>query len=425
MAIALLAGTLLAIAGFLLTCVQGFVVASHLAAASPAARLLVTKHVAYAIPTMLLSLFSQSMVIFFFIGTGRLVKDEIAGYTEEDRRSVLDVLRGFKRRDLRPALGDCRLRPRRRRAHEGAPLLGPPRRGDDGRDRAPLGALGRVDRLHRERQAHGRSRGLRPQGPGRGSAAGRRRPPRAVSEAPLAGKTALVTGAGVRVGRAIALALAEAGADVAVHYRGSAGPAEDVARRIRRLGRRAATISADLSRPDDCRALVQAAARELGGVDLLVHSAASFHRESLEETDEAVWGRAMDLNARAGFLMAREAAADLRRRHGRVVLISDFIAETPLKNYLAHSVSKAAVEGLVRALAVELAPEVSVNGVAPGTVLVPDGTAPEVAARWADEALLRRNGDPEDVAATVVFLCAGPAFLTGQVLRVDGGKSLT
>jgi hypothetical protein len=103
MAIALLAGTLLAIAGFLLTSVQGFVVASHLTAAGPAARLLVTKHVAYAIPTVLLSLFSQSMVIFFFIGTGRLVKDEIAGYTEAERRSVLDVLRGFKRATSPPA----------------------------------------------------------------------------------------------------------------------------------------------------------------------------------------------------------------------------------------------------------------------------------------------------------------------------------
>jgi hypothetical protein len=103
MAIALLVGTLLAVAGFLLTSVQGFVVASHLAASSPVARLLVTKHVAYAIPTVLLSLFSQSMVIFFFIGTGRLVKDEIAGYTETDRRAVLDVLRGFKRATSPPA----------------------------------------------------------------------------------------------------------------------------------------------------------------------------------------------------------------------------------------------------------------------------------------------------------------------------------
>jgi hypothetical protein len=103
MAIALLAGTLLAIAGFLLTSVQGFVVATHLAQADPAIRFLVTKHVAYAIPTVLLSLFSQSMVLFFFIGTGRLVKDEIAGYSETDRRAVLEVLRGFKRRTSPPA----------------------------------------------------------------------------------------------------------------------------------------------------------------------------------------------------------------------------------------------------------------------------------------------------------------------------------
>lgn len=103
MAIALLAGTVLALAGFLLTSVQGFVVATHLAQASPAARFLVTKHVAYAIPTVLLSLFSQSMVIFFFIGTGRLVKDEIVGYAEADRRAVLEVLRDFKRRTSPPA----------------------------------------------------------------------------------------------------------------------------------------------------------------------------------------------------------------------------------------------------------------------------------------------------------------------------------
>lgn len=103
MAIALLAGTLLALAGFLLTSVQGFVVAAHLAAPGPAARLLVTKHVAYAIPTVLLSLFSQSMVIFFFIGTGRLVKDEISGFPESERRSVLGVLRDFKRRTSPPA----------------------------------------------------------------------------------------------------------------------------------------------------------------------------------------------------------------------------------------------------------------------------------------------------------------------------------
>ena len=246
-----------------------------------------------------------------------------------------------------------------------------------------------------------------------------------MSDQPLQGRIALVTGAGVRVGRSIALALGEAGADVAVHYRGSAGPAEEVAERIRGLGRRSSAILADLGQPEQCRELVRTTLGFFGGLDLLLHSAASFHRASLEESDEAVWDSAMNVNARSGFLLAREAAPALRQRSGRVVLISDFLAVQPARNYLAHSVSKAAVEGLVRALAIELAPEVSVNGVCPGTVLVPEGTSAEQAARWAKGALLRRNGSPEDIAQTVLFLCAGPSFLTGQVLRVDGGKALT
>jgi pteridine reductase len=245
-----------------------------------------------------------------------------------------------------------------------------------------------------------------------------------VSPLPLEGRAALVTGAGVRVGRAIALALAGAGADVAVHYRGSAGPASEVGAAIRTGGRKAAVVQADLARPGDCRDLVRAAAAALGGLDLLVHSAANFHRASLEDTDAALWDDAMNLNARAGFLLAREAAPLLRARGGRVVLISDALGTQPARHYAAHSVSKAAVEGVVRALALELAPEVSVNGVAPGTVLVPEGTPAETAERWARRAPLRRNGDPSDIAATVLFLCSGPSFITGQILHVDGGTSL-
>jgi pteridine reductase len=245
------------------------------------------------------------------------------------------------------------------------------------------------------------------------------------SSSSLAGKVALVTGAAVRVGRAISLALADAGADVAVHYLSSAARAEETAGAIRALGRRTLAIRADLGRPEECRRAVEEAANGLGPLDLLVHSAANFHRASLLETDEALWDSAMNVNARAGFLLAREAAPMLAARRGRVVLISDFLARDPAKNYLAHSVSKAAVEGLVRALAVELAPEVSVNGVAPGTVLVPEGTPPEEAEKLARRVPLKRNGDPEDVARAVLFLCSGPSFITGQVLAVDGGKSLT
>jgi pteridine reductase len=246
-----------------------------------------------------------------------------------------------------------------------------------------------------------------------------------VTSSALDGKAALVTGAGVRVGRAIAVALAGAGADVAVHYHASAGAAEETASAIRALGRRAVALAADLSDPEAPADLVRRSIQMLGTLDLLVHSAASFQRLPLEATEAAVWDASMNLIARAGMLLAREAAPTLRSRRGRVVLVSDFLALQPIRGYVAHSVSKAAAEGLVRALAVELAPEVSVNGVAPGTVLVPEGTSAEQAERWARESLLRRNGEPADVAATVVFLCSGPSFITGQVIRVDGGKSLT
>jgi pteridine reductase len=241
---------------------------------------------------------------------------------------------------------------------------------------------------------------------------------------PLDGKVALVTGGGIRLGRAIALALGAAGADVAVHYRSSREGAESAAGEIRTDGRRAMVVAGDLARPEDCRRIVRESIAALGGLDLLVHSAANFHRASLADTDEKVWDSSMDVNARAGFLLARESAETLRQRRGRIVLVSDFLAESPAKNYLAHSVSKAALEGLVRALAVELAPEVSVNGVAPGTVLPPEGTSAEEVERLARRVPAKRVGSAEDVAAAVVFLCSGPAFITGQVVRVDGGRSI-
>ena len=240
----------------------------------------------------------------------------------------------------------------------------------------------------------------------------------------LQGKIALVTGAGVRVGRAIALALGRAGADVALHFRSSREGAEEAAREIEARGRRAAVVPGDLAVPEDCRRVVRESIAALGGLDFLVHSASNFHRASLAETDANLWDSAMDVNARAGFLMAREAAPTLAERRGRVVLVSDFLAESPARNYLAHSVSKAAVEGLVRSLAVELAPEVAVNGVAPGTVLPPEGTPAEEIDRLARRVPAKRIGSAEDVAETVVFLCAGPSFLTGQVIRVDGGRSI-
>lgn len=246
-----------------------------------------------------------------------------------------------------------------------------------------------------------------------------------MSDPLLSGRVALVTGAAIRVGRSIALALARAGADVAVHYRSSAQEAGRVASEVQALGRRAEPVKADLADPVQCSSLVRAAVATFGGIDLLVHSAANFHRAPLEETDAHLWDSAMDVNARAGFLLVREAAPLLRQRRGRVVLLSDLLAAAPPRRYLAHAVSKAAVEGLVRALAVELSPEVSVNGVAPGAVLLPEGTSADEAQRIARRIPLGRVGSPDDVAAAVLFLCTGPSFITGQLIRVDGGESVT
>jgi pteridine reductase len=245
-----------------------------------------------------------------------------------------------------------------------------------------------------------------------------------VSGTSPSGRVALVTGGAVRVGRAIALALARAGADVAVHYRSSREQAQDAVAAIEDLGRRAVSLEADLARPEECRDLVRRAVSSLGTLDWLVHSASTFHHAPLADTTEQTWDDAVNVNARAGFLLAREAAPILTGRRGRLVLISDMMAHHPPKGYLAHAVSKSAVEGLVRALAAELAPEVSVNGVAPGAVLVPEGTTPDQADRYAKRVPAQRIGDPEDVAQTVVFLCTGPAYLTGQVIRVDGGESI-
>jgi NAD(P)-dependent dehydrogenase (short-subunit alcohol dehydrogenase family) len=241
---------------------------------------------------------------------------------------------------------------------------------------------------------------------------------------PPSARIALVTGSGIRVGRAIALCLAEAGADIAVHYNRSKAPAEAVCRQVEAMGRRAQAFHSDLGTASGCRNLMRQVVSSLGGLDWLVHSASVFHRKPLAETTEQIWDDSLAVNARAGFLLAREAAPSLSRRGGRIVFISDLMARQPPRNYSAHAVSKSAVEGLVRALAVELAPEVSVNGVAPGAVLVPEGTTPEEAAHYAKRVPLGRIGEPEDVARTVLFFCTGPSFITGQILAVDGGQTL-
>jgi pteridine reductase len=240
---------------------------------------------------------------------------------------------------------------------------------------------------------------------------------------PLRGKRALVTGAGQRVGQAIALALGAAGMNVAVHYRESREGAEHTAAEIRKLGGRACTLAADLSARDAARGLVDGALAQLGGLDLVVASAASFERVALCDVDDAAWDRSLNLNLASPFALIQRAVPALRETRGSVVLITCSSATVPMKSYLPYVVSKGALKHLMKTLALELAPEVRVNAVAPGTVLPPPSYDQAAITRLELAIPLGSVGDPQDIARAVVFLASSP-FVTGHELVVDGGRSV-
>lgn len=221
----------------------------------------------------------------------------------------------------------------------------------------------------------------------------------------------------MRVGLAITRALLAEGMQVAVHYHRS----EAAARELEREG--CVALRADLANRAAARQLVADAASALGGLDLVVLSAANFERVPFDELDDDAWDRALHLNLDGSYAVAQAAAEPLRQSRGSMVFITCSSTVTPYRNYLPYVVSKGAVRQLMRALALELAPEVRVNAVAPGTVLPPDGMAPEVLARITKRIPLGNGGSAEDVARAVAYL-ANASFVTGQEIVVDGGRSL-
>jgi pteridine reductase len=240
----------------------------------------------------------------------------------------------------------------------------------------------------------------------------------------LAGRRALVTGAGQRVGQAIALALGRAGMRVAVHYRQSREGAEATANGIRAAGGEAVLLAADLTSRDQARALGDAALAALGGLDLFVASAASFERIAYDDVDDAAFDRSISLNLAAPFALAHHLTKALRESHGSMVFVTCTSATAPYRHYLPYVVSKGALRQLVRTLALELAPDVRVNAVAPGTVMPPPSMAADDIARLASRIPLGRTGSPEDVAEAVLFL-ARARFVTGEELVVDGGRTIS
>ncbi len=239
---------------------------------------------------------------------------------------------------------------------------------------------------------------------------------------PLQGRVALVTGAGKRLGRAVALRLAEEGGDVVVHYRSSQPEAWETVKQIENLGRRASAIGANLGRVSEIKRLFDEAGKHFGRLDILVNSAANFLPASMVSTTEEIWDSSLDTNLRAPFFCVQAAAPWLRRTQGVIINFADTGGLLGWTGYIPHSISKAGVIMLTKVLAKALAPEVRVNAIAPGTITM-EGDPPEWAADFIKLAPLGRAGKPSDITDSVVFLVQSK-FITGQVLVVDGGRAL-
>jgi pteridine reductase len=243
-----------------------------------------------------------------------------------------------------------------------------------------------------------------------------------VAGLPHEGRVALVTGAARRIGRSIALKLAADGADVVVNYRSSKNDADQVTAEITSGGRRALVWQADVSRRDEVQKMLAAVERAFGRLDILVNNAGVFFPAKFEQLTEDEWDTILDTNLKSQFLCAQAAAPLLKRTgRGRIINLSSLGGLLAWPLYTHYCVSKAGVIMLTRCLARALAPEITVNSVAPGTISFP-GEPPDE--DYIRRAPLRKTGTAEDIAGTVTFL-AQSEFITGQVFVVDGGRALT
>jgi NAD(P)-dependent dehydrogenase (short-subunit alcohol dehydrogenase family) len=245
-----------------------------------------------------------------------------------------------------------------------------------------------------------------------------------VSQSSAAGKVALVTGAAKRIGRSVALRLASEGADVVVNYRNSKGEADEVVAQIVAMGRRAVAVQADVANRADVVAMFAAVEKEFGRLDILVNNAGMFFSAKFEELTEEQWDRILNTNLKSQFLCSQSAAPMLRRSgRGRIINFASLGGLLAWPAYTHYCVSKAGVIMLTRCLARALAPEITVNAIAPGTISFP-GDAPELAEDFINRAPLQRTGTAKDIEDAVMFL-AQSSFVTGQMVVVDGGRTLT
>jgi len=247
-----------------------------------------------------------------------------------------------------------------------------------------------------------------------------------MSNQSLAGKTVLITGGARRVGAAIARELHGAGANLAIHYRKSAGDAEALAAGLNdtRAGS-AATVQADLLEVARLPALVEFAVRSFGGLDVLVNNASTFYTTRIGEITPAAFDDLLGTNLKAPLFLSQAAAPALRKTQGLILNIVDIYGLRPLRHYTVYSTAKAGLHMLTRSLAKELGPDIRVNGISPGPVLWPEGQGDAtMRAKVVERTILKRMGTPADIARTALFFAAQAPFITGQVLAVDGGRSV-
>ena len=240
----------------------------------------------------------------------------------------------------------------------------------------------------------------------------------------LTGKAALVTGGARRIGREIALALAAAGADVAITYLQSEREARQTAKQIGQSGARGLALPCDVREEKSVRQAVKKVTAEFGGLDVLVNNAAIYETVEFEKITLRQWDEMFATNARGPFLMSQAAAKALRQRQGRIIHLGSLGGLRPWTTHAHYCASKAALTMLTQVMAKALAPEIAVNCVAPGMIDLGDGREAGFLRRIAGKTPMQRNGSAEEVVRAVMFFATAPHFITGQVLAVDGGLGL-
>jgi pteridine reductase len=244
--------------------------------------------------------------------------------------------------------------------------------------------------------------------------------------APLSNKVALVTGAARRVGAEIVRQLHGQGMNIVLHYRSSREDAQALQDELHKNRKDSVVlIQADLMHTSKIASTVKEAVNAWGQLDVLVNNASGFYPTPIGSVDENQWDYLIGSNLKAPFFLCQSAAEHLRKQQGCIINIVDIHAERPLKNYPVYSIAKAGLVMLTKTLARELGPEIRVNGVAPGAILWPDDIDEVTKQRIISRTALKRRGDPEDIARTIVFLVKDSHYITGQIITVDGGRTLT